>query len=142
MNASAGRSSEFEGFFAFGWQLLVHALSFFFLFLFGCTGLRCCAQAFSHCGEWGLLFVAVARLLIVVASRCGAQALGMQALAIVMHGGLVALWHVVSSQTRDRARVPCIGRRVLHHWTTREVLHSLSMQQLRFALVRGSNLWS
>ena len=31
-------------------------------------GLRCCAWAFSSCGERGLLFVAVRRLLIVVAS--------------------------------------------------------------------------
>ena len=26
-----------------------------------------------------------------------------------------------SSQTRDRAYVPCIIRRILNHWTTREV---------------------
>ena len=31
-------------------------------------GLCCCAQAFSSCGELGLLFVAVCRLLIAVAS--------------------------------------------------------------------------
>ena len=31
-------------------------------------GLCCCAQAFSSCGEWGLLFVAVRGLLIAVAS--------------------------------------------------------------------------
>ena len=31
-------------------------------------GLRCLVQAFSSCSEWGLLFVAVCRLLIVVAS--------------------------------------------------------------------------
>ena len=31
-------------------------------------GLRCCTRAFSSCGEQGLLFVAVRRLLIVVAS--------------------------------------------------------------------------
>ena len=31
-------------------------------------GLCCCAWAFSSCGEWGLLFVAVHGLLIVVAS--------------------------------------------------------------------------
>ena len=31
-------------------------------------GLHCCAQAFSSCGEWGLLFIAVCSLLIVVAS--------------------------------------------------------------------------
>ena len=30
-------------------------------------GLRCCAQAFSSCGERGLLFVVVRGLLIVVA---------------------------------------------------------------------------
>ena len=31
-------------------------------------GLCCCAQAFSSCGKWGLLFIAVRGLLIVVAS--------------------------------------------------------------------------
>ena len=31
-------------------------------------GLCCCAQAFSSCGEWGLLFVVVRGLLIAVAS--------------------------------------------------------------------------
>ena len=31
-------------------------------------GLCCCAQAFSSCGEWGLLFIAVCGLLIEVAS--------------------------------------------------------------------------
>ena len=30
--------------------------------------LRCCARAFSSCGERGLLFVAVRRLLVMVAS--------------------------------------------------------------------------
>ena len=36
--------------------------------------------------------------------------------------GLVAPCHVGSSQTRDRTRVPCIGRRILNHCATREVL--------------------
>ena len=40
---------------------------FIYLFL-AALGLRCCARAFSRCGEPGLLFVAVRRLLIVVAS--------------------------------------------------------------------------
>ena len=31
-------------------------------------GLCCCTQAFSSCGEWGLLFIAVHGLLIAVAS--------------------------------------------------------------------------
>ena len=42
-------------------------LGFFFLFL-AALGLRCCARAFSGCGERGLLFVVVRRLLIAVAS--------------------------------------------------------------------------
>ena len=45
--------------------------SFFLLFIYlflAALGLRCCAWAFSSCGEWGLLFVAVCGLLIAVAS--------------------------------------------------------------------------
>ena len=56
-------------------ELEVILLGFYFLiylfinlFIFGCTGSYCCTQAFSSCGERGLLFVAVRRLLIVVAS--------------------------------------------------------------------------
>ena len=35
--------------------------------------------------------------------------------------GLVAPWPVGHSQTRDRTRVPCIGRQILCHWATGEV---------------------
>ena len=51
---------------------------FFFLAVF-C--LRCCAQAFSSCGEQGLLFIAVRGLLIVVVSLVadhGLQTCGLQ----------------------------------------------------------------
>ena len=34
--------------------------------------------------------------------------------------GLVAPWHVGSSQTRARTRVPCISRQILNHYATRE----------------------
>ena len=61
-------------------------------------GLPCCAWAshyrgFSHCGAW---------------------ALGCK--------GLVAPQHVEFSQTRDRTSVPCIGRQILDHWITKDVL--------------------
>ena len=60
---------------------------FIYLFL-AALGLHCCAWAFSSCGEWGLLFVAVHGLLIVVASL------------VVEHGlqahRLQQLWHAVS----------------------------------------------
>ena len=42
-------------------------LNLFILFL-DALGLCCCVQAFSSCGEQELLFVAVRRLLIAVAS--------------------------------------------------------------------------
>ena len=50
-----------------------HNILFFFLIYFiylflAALGLHCCAWAFSSCGERGLLFVAVRRLLIAVAS--------------------------------------------------------------------------
>ena len=35
--------------------------------------------------------------------------------------GLVALWHMGSSWTRDGTCVPCIGRWILNHCATREV---------------------
>ena len=54
------------------WVELQGALSLFFFFLtylfLAASGLRCCAWAFSSCGERGLLFVAVRGLLMAVAS--------------------------------------------------------------------------
>ena len=34
--------------------------------------------------------------------------------------GSVAPWYVRSSQTRDQTHVPCSGRQIPNHWTTRE----------------------
>ena len=47
--------------------LFIYFYKFIYLFL-AALGLRCCVRAFSSCGERGLLFVAVRRLLIAVAS--------------------------------------------------------------------------
>ena len=47
----------------------------YFIYLFlASLGLHCCTWAFSSCSEWGLLFIAMHRLLITVASlvaECG-----------------------------------------------------------------------
>ena len=48
--------------------------------------------------------------------------------------GLVAPRHVGSSRTGARTRVPRIGRRILNHCTTREVL-------LYFYMVRSVSLF-
>ena len=51
----------------FIYLFFINLFILFYLFL-AVLGLRCCARAFSSCGEWGLLFIAVRRLLIAVAS--------------------------------------------------------------------------
>ena len=58
---------------------------YLYIYLFGAAlGLCCCARAFCSCSEWRLIFVAVFRLLIVVASLCcGARALGTWASVVV-----------------------------------------------------------
>ena len=127
---------------------LTFTFFFFFSLFLAALGLRCCARAFSSCGKQGLLFVAVRGLLIAVASLVvehGLQACGLQQLWRVdfsscgvwaqqlwlvgsraraqqlWHTGLVALWLVGSSWTRDRTCVPCIGRQIFNHCTTRQV---------------------
>ena len=80
----------------------VFLINLFILFL-AASGLHCCAQAFSSCGKWGPLFVAVRGLLIVVggSSCCGARALGTRASVVaacwLSSCGLRALEHRLSS---------------------------------------------
>ena len=81
--------------------LFLILITLFILFL-AALGLRCCTRAFSSCGEWRLLFLAVRGLLTAVASLCcGARALGVQASVVVAHGlsscGLWAVEHRLSS---------------------------------------------
>ena len=67
------------------WGIFFKVIYFIYLFL-ATLGLRCCARALSSCGEQGPLFMAVRGLLIEVASRCGARALGTQTSAVVACG--------------------------------------------------------
>ena len=58
--------SDLKNFFSFD---IIYFLFLKFIYLFlAALGLHCCTWAFSSCGEQGLLFVVVRRLLIVVAS--------------------------------------------------------------------------
>ena len=70
-------------------------------------------------------------LIVVGFSCCGAWALG--------HGfqqwwcmGLVALWHVEFSWTRDRTCVPSIGQKIFNCWITREV-HMFYFSKIYFS---------
>ena len=59
--------------------------NFFFFFFLAVLGLPCCVQAFSSCGERGLLLVAVCGPLIAVASLVAEhrQALGVHTSLVV-----------------------------------------------------------
>ena len=86
-------------------------------------GLRFCARAFSSCGKWGLLFIAVRRPLTVRASLVAEHRLQTRRLSSCGSRAQAAPRHVGSSQTRARTRVPCIGRQTLNHCATREALY-------------------
>ena len=49
-------------------HLFLYKFIYLFYFFLAALGLHCCPQAFSSCGEQGLLFVVVRGLLIAVAS--------------------------------------------------------------------------
>ena len=85
-------------------------------------GLRFCARAFSSYGKWGPLFIAMRGPLTITACLVAEHKLQTRRLSSCGFTGLVALWHVGSSQTRARTHVPCIGRQTLNHCATREAL--------------------
>ena len=96
-------------------------------------GLRCWVWVFSRCGKQGPLSV-VCGLLIAEASLvaepgfcvCRLQRLWCTGSVVAAHRlesmGSAAPKCVGSSQTRNQTHVPCIGRRILYRWATREVL--------------------
>ena len=91
-------------------------LKFIYLFIFGCVGfslLRAGATLLWCAGFsfWWLLWL---------------QSTGSRHVDSVV----VAPRHVGSSWARDRTRVPCIGRRILNHCATREVLQVILIQIL------------
>ena len=77
----------------------------------GCMGSR-------SCSTWSFVVVAP-----------GLQSTG----SIVWRVGLVALWHVGSSQIRDRTCVSCIGRQILplsHQGSLQPAFHTLNIYRM------------
>ena len=72
-------------------------------------------QAFSSCGVWALEH-AGSVVLAHELSSCGTQT-SLAAVRRLSRRAACGLWHL-SSLTRDRTCVPCIGRQILNHWTT------------------------
>ena len=90
--------------------------------LLGCMGfslwwLPLIAEHEFQLGAWAS--VAAARGL----AGCSLQALESR-LGSCVTRGFIAPWHVEYPQTRGQTCVPCISRRILSHWTTREVSNS------------------
>ena len=105
---------------------------FIYLFL-AALGLHCCVRAFSSCASggysllqcvgfslWWLLLLRSAGSRRAGFSSCTTRSLEHR-LSSCGAQGLVAPWHVESSRTKARTRVPCIGRRIRNHCATREV---------------------
>ena len=92
------------------------------LFILAVLGLCFCARAFSSCGEQEPLFIAVRGPLTIVASLVAEHRLQTCRLCSCGSWAQLLRGYVGSSQTRARTHVPCIGRRILNHCTTREAL--------------------
>ena len=90
-------------------------------------GVPCFVWAFSSYDKWGLLFIVGCKLLIMVASYCGASRLldftscGLQALelGVVMARRLSCSAACGIFWTRDWTHAPCTGRRIPIHYATR-----------------------
>ena len=125
-----------------------------YLFILAALGLRCCTRAFSSCSERGYPSLqctgfSLRRLLLLRSTGCrraGVSSCGTQAQQLWLAGSraqaqqlwrmdLVSPWHVGSSWTRARTRVPCIGRWILNHCATREA----PSQRILYALNSLSN---
>ena len=105
--------------------------------------LHCCVPALPSCSERGESPTAVARLSergLLLQSR-GSGALGLQccgsgfwsAGSVAVAHGLGALRRVESFWSRVWIHIPCLGRQILTHWTTRET-QGLSFLGPDFAL--------
>ena len=101
MNSAASTDSSFHKRFLCNMQCCFFLFFFFFFYLFlAVLGLRFCARAFSSCGKWGPLFIAVHGPLTIVASLVAEHRLQTRRLSNLWLTGLVIPWHVGSSQTR------------------------------------------
>ena len=93
---------------------------YLFIYLLGCVGSSFLCEGFLQLRQAGATLHRGARASHYRGlSCCRAQAPDAQAQQL-WPTGPVAPWHVGSSQTRARTRVPCISRQTLNHCATRE----------------------
>ena len=90
------------------------------IYFLAAMGFHRCVRAYPSCSDRGLLCSCSAQVLTEVASLLWSTGSRVHRRRELPHTGLVALRRVGSSRTRDRTHVPCIGRRILNPWTTKE----------------------
>ena len=73
------------------------------------------ARAFSSCGEWGPVFVALRWPL-----ACWLLSWQLPGSRAPAQRWWLALRHVGSSWTKDQTCIPCAGRQILYHWAMRK----------------------
>ena len=99
---------------------------FIYLLIYGCVGSQFLCEGFLQLWQAEATLHRSACASHYRGLSCGgAQAPDAQAQQLWLTG-LVAPRHAGSSQTRARTRVPCIGRQILNHCTTREAPRTLN----------------
>ena len=115
-----------------------HFFSFFKFYLFilfmAVLGLRFCARALCSCGKRGPLFIAVRGPLTIAASlvaehrlqtcrlsNCGSWAQPLRGMRDPPRPGLEPVSPALAGRLSTTAPPGKPGRRILNHWTTREV---------------------
>ena len=107
-----------------------------YLFIFGCVGSSFLWEGFLQLWQAGATLHRSARASHYRGlSCCGAQDPDAQAQQLWLKG-LVAPWHVGSSQTRARTRVPCISRQILSHCATREARQGLFLNSAQLLYIQ------
>ena len=99
---------------------------YLFIYFWLCWVLVAACRLSLVVASGGYSLVAVFGPLSAVASlviELGLWVQGLQWVWLSCGSGLAALRLVGSSWTRDRTHVPCIGRWILTHWATREILY-------------------
>jgi len=92
--------------------------------------LHCCAGAFSIYGEWVYSLLWCVGFPLRWLSLWWGLSSGACRLQELWCIGLVAPCRGESSRAKDRIRVPCTGRRILNHWTTRVILFLVFLRNL------------
>ena len=100
------------------WNFLLYFLFLIYLFVVALRRLSLIVA------EWELLFTAVCRLLTEVAFLLSLWSTGSRHVGISNWGSWA--FGDLSSWTRVQTHIPCIGRQVLNHWTTRKVLSCIT----------------